>query len=606
MAAASGSSSLALSGLASGINWTSIINEMAAAASAPITQMQTQQTTENSQNSAYQTIGTDLTNLQTDVQTLSSPSFFETTTASSSDSTVASATTGASTPPGTYSFSVTQLASAGVQTGSTISAQPISSSSDVSAVDLSSSSFADPITAGTFTINGQTITVATTDTLQSVFNQINTATGGAVTASYNSSTDEISLSSSSPITLGSSADTSNFLQATQLYTNDTGSVTSLGRLAGVNMNNAAANSNLSTAITNGTGSQGSFQINGVTISFDSQTDSLNQILSDINNSSAGVTATYNGANHQFVLTNNNTGNLNITMQDLNGSNFLAATGLSSGTYANGTNLQYNLDGSSTLTSESNTIDATSMGLTGLSITAAAKGSANITVSPDVNSIATAITNFVSDYNAVQTYITSQTTVSTSTTSVTGAVNSTTTSTATPGLLMGDMDVEGIATNLRQLVDSTPLTGVIQDLSSLGITSSGQNNLLTTSSVVLNTTLTNNLSQISKLFTDPTNGLATTLSGYLGTTLGSSGVVAKKEANLTSESKALTTSITTLQSQITGQEAQMQNEFVLMEDAISTINVEKQYLNAYFSSAATTTSAPTAAGSSSSSSTSSTG
>ncbi len=605
MAAAAGSSSLALSGLASGINWTNIINEMAQAASAPITQMQTEQTNENNQNSAYQNIGADLANLQTDAQTLSSASFFESTTAASSDSTVATATTGTGTPPGTYNFSVSQLATAGVQTGSAISAQAISASSNVSSVDLSSSAFSDPIRAGTFTINGQTITVADSDTLQSVFTQINTATGGAVTASYNPTTDEISLSSSSPITLGSSADTSNFLQSTQLYSNGTGAVTSLGALGGINLNNAAATSNLSTTITNGTGSEGSFEINGVTITFNAQTDSINNILSDINNSEAGVTATYNGATNQFALTNNSTGNLGITMQDLNGSNFLAATGLSSGTYKEGSNLQYTINGSGTLTSEDNTIDATSLGLPGLSITAAAKGSTNITVSPDVNSIATAITNFVNDYNTIQNYITSQTTVSTSTSSSTGAVDSTTTTTGTPGLLMGNMDVEGIATNLRQLIDASPISGVVQNLNDLGIASSGENNLLTTSSLVLNNSVANNLSQITQLFTDPSSGLATTINNYLSTTLGSNGVISTKEANLTKESTALTSSITTLQAQITGQETQMQNEFVQMEDAISTINVEKEYLTAYFNSAATTTDAPTAAGSSTSSSTSST-
>src|SRR5580693_5115066 len=220
-ATSSSTSSLALAGLASGINWTNIINDMAQAASAPITQMQTEQTRENSQNSAYQSIGADLTNLQTDATTLSSAGFFQSTTTSSSDSTVATATTQSGTPVGTYTFAVSQLATAAAQNGSSVSAQPLSSTDDVSNVDLDSTAFTDPINAGTFTVNGQTITVAATDTLQSVFDQINTATNGAVTASYNSSTDEITLSSSAPITLGSAADTSNFLQATQLYSNGT-------------------------------------------------------------------------------------------------------------------------------------------------------------------------------------------------------------------------------------------------------------------------------------------------------------------------------------------------------------------------------------------------
>jgi flagellar hook-associated protein 2 len=598
-ATSSTSSSLALAGLASGIDWTNIINDMVAAESAPITQWQSEQTTLNSQKSDFQTIGTDLTNLQNDVSTLTSPGFFQSATASSSDSSVATATAQTGTPVGTYTFSASQLATAAAQNGSAISAQPISSTDVVSAVDLDSASFADPINAGTFTVNGQTITVAATDTLQSVFDQINTATDRAVTASYDSSTDEITLSSTAPITLGSAADTSNFLQATQLYNNGTGTVTSLNALAGININALANQSNLATTISDGGNGQGAFEINGATINFNASTDSINDILQSINNSAAGVTATYDGANNRFVLTNNNTGDLGMTMQDVTG-NFLAATGLSSGTLQAGANLQYSINGSDTMTSESNTVDASSLGLTGLSITAQSTGPASLTVSPDTSTIATAITNFVNDYNTVQNYVSSQTTISTSASSATGATDSTTTTTGTPGLLMGNMDVEGIATNLRQLTDASPLSGIIENLNDIGISSNGTDNTLSTSSLVLNDALANNLDQVAQLFTNPTTGLATTVGSYLSDTLSSTGVIASDEQNLTNQSSDITTSITNLQTKITSDETEMENQFVEMEDAISSIDVSKEYLDAYFNSSPTTTDAPTAATSSSSS------
>lgn len=576
-----------MSGLASGINWTSIINDMVAAESAPVTQMQAQQATVNQRNSAYQTIGTDLTNLQNDITTLSAASFFQSCITSSSDTTIASASAQTGTPLGTYSFAVSQLATAAVQQGATVTAQPISASDNVSNVVLGSAGFADPITAGTFTVNGQTITIATTDTLQSVFDQIHSATGGAVTASYDSATDEITLASSSPIALGSAADTSNFLQATQLYNNGTGSVTSLGALAGINVNADASQSNLSVAINDGGSGQGAFKINGVTINFDASTQSINDILSAINNSQAGVTATYDGANNRFVLTNNSTGNMGMTMQDVSG-NFLAATGLSSGTLQAGVNLQYSLNGSPTRTSESNTIDASSAGLTGLSITAQSTGSTSISVSPDTTTIAGAITQFVNDYNAVQNYIASQTTVSSSTSSTTGSTDSTATTTGTAGVLMGDMDAEDIATSLRQLTDASPLSGVIQSLNDLGVTSNGLDNTLTANALVLNTALSNNLGQVTQLFTNPSNGLATSLGSYLSNTLGSNGVISTKEQNLTTQSTNIGNSITSLQKKITNDETQMQSEFVQMEDAINTINVSKEYLNAYFNSGTSTT------------------
>ena len=50
-------------------------------------------------------------------------------------------------------------------------------------------------------MNGKTVTVASTDSLQGVFTKIATATGNAVTASYDSGTDKITLSSASATTI---------------------------------------------------------------------------------------------------------------------------------------------------------------------------------------------------------------------------------------------------------------------------------------------------------------------------------------------------------------------------------------------------------------------
>ena len=252
MSATSSSSTanaLALSGLASGINWTAIVNEMLTVEAAPETQMNAEETADQQKNAAYQTIGTDLATLNNDVKTLSNPGFFDSRTTTLSNSSVASATAASGTALGSYVFKVTQLASHAVQQGSTAGGK-LSPTNDVSSLVLSSAGFANPVSTGTFTVNGQTVTIATSDTLQSVFNKISsaTATNGAVTGTYNASTDEITLSSGSPIVLGSATDTSNFLQCAELYNNGTGTVTSAAGLGGVNLSNTLNNANLSATI----------------------------------------------------------------------------------------------------------------------------------------------------------------------------------------------------------------------------------------------------------------------------------------------------------------------------------------------------------------------
>ncbi|MGD0816552.1 MAG: flagellar filament capping protein FliD [Verrucomicrobiota bacterium] len=601
----SAASELAMSGLASGIDWTSIVSEMLTEEAAPETQMTTEETTDQSKKAAYQTIGTDLTTLNKDVTTLSKPSFFETRTTAISDPTVASATAASGAALGDYTFKVDTMATDSTWVGATASA-PISPTDDVSNLDVSSAGFATPVTAGTFTVNGQAITVTTGETLGDVFNAIQTQTSngpngaaGAVTGSYDTSTDTITLSSSGPITLGSDTDTSNFLQAAQLYNSSeldnagAYTVTSPAALGGVSLTNTLEDANTAQQIQNGSSGSGSFFINGVKITYDATTDTLNDVLQQINDSGAGVTAAYDSLDNCIKLTNTTLGDTGVSLQNGTG-NFLAATGLSAGTLSAGTNLTYNINGGPTLTSLSNTIDAGAAGLTGLSITALGQGTTTISVASDTTTISSAISSFVTDYNAVQNYISSQTTSSTSSTG-----------TVTPGLLTGDMDVENIAFSLRQMVDATPPGGTtgVENLNDLGITSSGSNNILSISdTATLNSALTNNLSAIQNLFSNAKTGLATTVESYLGGVTGSSGVLATDETSMGNEATAMATSISTLQAKIAKDQTTLDNEFAAMETAIESINTDKQYLNDYFnSSSASDQSAPTQASSSSSTS-----
>jgi flagellar hook-associated protein 2 len=583
----SNSALLQLSGLASGINWQQLVNELTTAESAPITGMQSQETTYQTEKSAYQTVGTDLTTLNNDIKTLTAPGFFTSRTATSSDTSVAGASATEGAPLGNFTFNISQLATDAAMQGSTVGVQPLSSSDNVSGVVLSTANFADPVTAGTFTVNGKQITVATSDTLQSVFDQISTATGGAVTASYDSTTDEISFTSSSPIVLGSATDTSNFLQAAKLYNNGMDTVASTSALGGIDLTGDMSSSNLSTAISDGGSGNGEFMINGVAINFDASTDSINDVLSKINNSGAGVTATYDSVNNRFVLTDNTTGDVGISLQDVTG-NFLAATGLSSGTLQRGSNLQYSINNGGTLTNQSNTITSASSGITGLTVTATGIGSTTVSTGADTSTISSAITQFVSDYNAVQNYISSQTATSTDST---GNV--------TAGTLTGDLNIENIAVGLRQLMDASPGSGAIQSLNDLGIVSNGNDNTLAISDPsTITTALENNLTAVQSLFTDATTGLGTTISTFLTNQTSTNGVLATGEQNFTNESKNVAESITALQAKVSSDQQTMTAEFVAMETAVSSINQQKQYLTDFFStsgSAATSSASSSASG-----------
>lgn len=562
---------LQVTGLASGMNWATVITELANAERAPEAQWDDQISSLDAQNAAYTTIAGDLATLQTDIEALQNSSLYTGTTSQSSNTDVATANSDSTAPLGTYTFNITQLATAAQLNGATNISQALSPSGDLSSVTIGTAGFATPVTAGTFSVDGAQVSIATTDSLQQVFSNIASATNNTVTASYSPTTDEITLSSSngSPVVLGSAADTSNFLQVAQLYPNGTDSVSSSSALGHVQLGQSMTDAGLSTAITDGGNGQGEFTINGVAIDYDASTDSIQDVLDDINNSADGVTATYNTINNQFVLTNNTTGDVGISAQDVTG-NFLAATGLSGGTLQSGQNLLYTLDGGTQqLVSESNTITQESSSISGLSVTASQKGSTTVNVTSDTGAITSAIQQFVSDYNSLQTTITNDSAVTTSSSG-----------TVTPGVLTGDLTANGIASSLRSLVTgSVPgLTGAVSMLSDLGIETNGQNNTLAVDTSTLSSTVAANINSVETLFTDPTNGLATQLNNFITDTTGANGTVTNHQASLTQQVTSLNTQISNLEAKITTDTATWTSEFTAMESAQESANQELTYLS----------------------------
>jgi len=563
---------LGLSGLASGFDWRSLVDQLTEVERAPQTLLRRQQTSLTSVNTAYGTVKTYLTALQTKVDALNDADLFNQRTATSGDEDVATATAEAGTPLGQYTFTISQLATTSVQQGGADAGSPLNATSDVSALVLSTAAFATPVTAGTFTVNGKQITVATTDTLQAVFTAISTATGGAVTASYDPGTDKITLAGTGPITLGSAVDTSNFLTAAKLHNNGTSTVASSHALGTVKTTGALASANFATAISDGGSGAGAFKINGVTISFNATTESASAVLARINNSAAGVTATYDGVNDRFLLTNKSTGDLGIALEDVTG-NFLAATKLSAGTLVRGDNLEYTINGGGTLVSASNTITSASSGLSGLTVSAVATGSVAIEVQSDSASIRTAVKDFVAAYNQVQSFLDTSTA---STTDTRGKV--------TAGVLAGQTDANDIATRLRRLA-VTPVTGLattLTKLADLGITTTADNNQLTLSDEeALDTALAEKLADVQELFTNSSTGLAAQLATYLESAVGEEGSLLERQDTLTKQATDIDEQMADLERMVQANRAALINSFIAMERAQSNINQQLQFLKQRF-------------------------
>lgn len=564
---------LSLSGLVSGLDWKTLVSQLADAERTPQLRLRNEQTTLGQQNSAFTTIKTQLGILQNRVQALNDAALFDSRQTSTSDSTQATAAAASGTTLGSYLFNITQLATAAKQVGSTGVGGALSGTDEVSTLVLSQAGFASEVTAGTITVNGHQVTIATTDTLQTVFDNIMVATGGAVTGRYDAASDRITLSSATPVVLGSATDTSNFLQVARLHNNGTGTVSSATALGVVNPADSLGSANLATPILDGGSGTGEFKINGVSITFQT-TDTVATVLKRINDSAAGVTASYDNVNDRFVLSNKSTGDVGIALEDVAG-NFLAATGLSGGALSRGQNLIYTVDGGGELVSQSNTISAASSGIAGLSVTALAEGESTITVASDTQTIKTAITDFITEYNKVQSIIDSQTA---STTDSKGKV--------TAGILASESDASEIATKLRRTVtgEVSGLSAVLNQLEDLGIVSNGtDNSIKLDDETKLDAALTDNVLAVKNFFADATNGVAAKFDSFLDATIGESGSLVAKQDRLTKQSADIELQIADLERIVQADIERMTASFIAMETAQATINQQLAYLNKQFSS-----------------------
>lgn len=565
-----------LSGLFSGFDWHSVVDQLVTLQRTPETRMNAQKAAGQQKTASFEALKTKLTDLQTAVKAFSGSGVFGGRSAALSDTTSgwnATASPGAAT--GEYDFQVTQTATKAQLNGVADAGAALSSTNDVSGVLLGTMKLATAIKAGDFTVNGQKITVALSDSLQDVFNNISTATGGAVTGSYDATTDRVRLSSASPIVLGSANDTSNFLTALQLHNNGTGEVLAPTALGVVSVSAAILNANLRAVVSavDGAGA-GSFKVNGVDFSYHVNTDSIQSVVQKINDSSAGVTAAYDKTADRFTLTNKSTGDVGISVQETAGG-LLGALGLTAGSLVRGNDAIFTVNGSQTFVSASNVLDESVHGISGLSVTATSATSQTVSVSTDSSGVRSKIDDFITKYNAVQNYIQAQTK---SSTAGNGRVTAST--------LTGNREVSGISSDLRRLVfDAVPgLSGTLQRFEAIGIDfKTGTSELEIKDSTKLDSALLQRPNEVGSLFTQASTGLVARLDDFITKSTALSGTIATQLETITKTGKTIDTQIANLERRITQQRAQLEASFIQMEDAQRRFQQQSQVLTNSFSS-----------------------
>ena len=424
---------------------------------------------------------------------------------------------------GTYAIEVSQLASP-----EQIASDPFSSSSSALGV------------SGDMVINGTTISVASTDTLTDIANNINSANAGVSASVLALSGGEYRLTLQSTSSGASSisledGDASNVLQSLNLISRNS--------LLNPSGSNALSDSYSSDSTAVGTllglnsPQTGSIKIEGsngswYSIPVDLGKDSLQTIANNITQaaipgvSASVVPTTSNGTTtYQLEITGISTP---ASLQD--SENILDTLGVLGGTAKNviqpGQDAQLTVDGYP-VTSASNTVTGAISGVT-LNLTGTNPSTAiNLNITQDNSGLSSQVSTLVSDVSAALSFINQQNTYSSSSSSSSG-------SSSTANILMGNPNLFGMKnTIVNTLLENIPGNSTYTTAASIGINFASDGSVSLDSDTfaaalsanpketlnavqTLSTDLYNNLN----VYVDPNSGTLTSIENSINTQIAS--------------------------------------------------------------------------------------
>ncbi|MCL5256746.1 MAG: flagellar filament capping protein FliD [Chloroflexi bacterium] len=333
-------SSFSVDGLISGINTTSMIDQLMALESQPLTALQQQQTTIQQKAAAFTDLQSKVSTLQLAVQNLTLSSYVNSKSAvtdtPATSLPILTSTADATAANGSFSVTVSRLATATRMA----SGSAIGRAIDPSAV-LSAAGFSLTPTTGTFTIKGTSLATITIDSNTVLSDGVDAPGSNTIVAKINNSGIGVTASIANDadgrpnllklvsdpgvkLQIGAASDTSNFLSAAKLLD------------AQVIGNSAATTTG--TAVAAGTIASTAITINGVTTTTRT-TDAGNTAAQNAASIAADINATPNST---VLAVGNDDGTISLTQRSsgasykINIADAGSGSGLSAGETANGT------------------------------------------------------------------------------------------------------------------------------------------------------------------------------------------------------------------------------------------------------------------------------
>ena len=472
------SSGINFGGLASGMDTEGIISKLVSIQKQPIARLQQQQQKYLKQADVIAALKGQISNVAQSANSLLTADAFSAVIPSNSDSSVASLVMSGVGQAGNYTLSVSKLAQS----------QKISSGAQSSVSSALGQT-------GQFTINGKLVSVDSTDSLSSVARKINDVSPGATASIINGGTGNAYLTITS-----SNSGISGKPQLSDLTGSFLSTIGVLGATENIRLpiTNGAAGINFSSSsdiVGSSLGVTGltaqTIKVNGVNVSINLQTDSLQAVADKINSASTGATASVvsvtEGVSTKYRL--EITGASSPTFVDAG--NTLATLGIVQKTASNelvaAQDASYTVDGVS-LTSSTNTIEGVIPGgkITLLKADATTPPTTTLSIKSDTDAVANRIKSFTDSYNSAVKFITDNSQFD-------GDTYET-------GPLFGDPVARQFLSTMNSLLMSNipGLTGNYKNLTDIGIRIDGTGSLSVDSSK-LNTAIQTDSEGVRKLF-----------------------------------------------------------------------------------------------------------
>ena len=581
-------------GVVSGLDTASIVDQLMQIESQPLVELNERYEKYELMKKAYEELDNRLEEFRDFVFDLKLQRTFMVFSASSSDESTISAQASTSATPGTYYVKVLNTAFGTLLEGNDMVVTPPSSTTTFGSLDYSYTPIDSTIRIyNEATQSYEEVNITATDTIDDIITKINTALsnlGMTGSASYDQTTGKLTITSDTNFFMvevsGNLMSVFHLKESNVTYNGTNYVLQSTAPVSSLDPSTKTlqdiANYNSETI------ASGTVKINGVEITVD-PTETLEDFLERINESSAGVTAWYDAYENKIYMRNNEGGPKAITLEDTDSTNVFGILGIENHTLTPGqeAHVQISTDGSTWMDLYTSNDSFEYNGIT-FTIKKASSDTITVRVERDVDQVISKIRDFVQKWNEIMDYINEKLTEEPVTDK---SEDEMTEEEKMQGVLKNDSFLENIFDRLKSFI-TRKIEGDINYLWEIGITTGGlgtgyENMMkghLELDEDTLRQVLSEDPEKVWRFFgndEEGSEGFAVQLYNYLWDLTKFGGridQVAGVSGRLTREQRFLAIRIAEMIERLQRREAELWRKFTAMEEAIAYLQMQSSWLS----------------------------